>query len=190
MAGTTIENSEFRRILSRNVALPLGMSIISAVVFVGIIAYLINNLTWVEHSQKVIGNAHEIRKLSAEMESGMRGYLLAGDEEFLAPYLLSAQRMGSSLDGMEDLVKDNGAQADRIKRISQIQKQWETFANEMITRRRANDLNYIEAVRSGRGRLLHHDVLVGGDVPAVVGPGWRRPGRLRPAPAGAPVGHL
>ena len=158
MAGPTIENSEFRRILSRNVALPLGMSIVSAVVFVAIIAYLINNLTWVEHSQKVIGNAHEIRKLSAEMESGMRGYLLAGDEEFLAPYLLSAQRMGSSLDGMEELVKDNGAQADRIKRIAQVQKQWETFANEMVARRRANDLNYIEAVRSGRGRLLMEEM--------------------------------
>ena len=42
MPGPTIDNSAFRRILSRNVALPLGMSIVSAVVFVGIIAYLIN----------------------------------------------------------------------------------------------------------------------------------------------------
>ena len=154
MPGPTIDNSAFRRILSRNVALPLGMSIVSAVVFVGIIAYLINNLTWVEHSQKVIGNAHEIRKLSAEMEAGMRGYLLAGDEEFLTPYLLSAQRMGTSLDALGELVKDNGAQAERITRIAQVQKQWEAFADEMIARRRANDLAYIDAVRSGRGRLL------------------------------------
>ena len=154
MAGPTIENSEFRRILTRNVALPLGMSIVSAIVFVGIIAYLINSLTWVEHSQKVIGGAHEIRKLSAEMESGMRGYLLAGDEEFLSPYLLSAQRMGSSLESLTDLVKDNIAQAERITRITQIQKQWEAFANDMIARRRANDISYIEAVNSGRGKSL------------------------------------
>ena len=154
MAGTTIDNSAFRRILSRNVALPLGMSIVSAAVFVAIIAYLISNLTWVEHSQKVISGAHEIRKLSAEMESGMRGYLLAGEDEFLAPYLLSTQRMSSSLESLADLVKDNAAQADRIKRISQVQSQWEIFANEMIGRRRANDLTYIEAVQSGRGRLL------------------------------------
>ncbi|MDY0973926.1 response regulator [Massilia sp. CFBP9012] len=154
MAGPTIENSEFRRILSRNVALPLGMSIVSAIVFVGIIAYLINSLTWVEHSQKVIGGAHEIRKLSAEMESGMRGYLLAGDEEFLSPYVLSRQRMSSSLDALGDLVKDNIAQTERVTRISQIQKQWEAFAQEMIDRRRANDLSYLDAVRSGRGKSL------------------------------------
>ncbi|WP_137173276.1 response regulator [Massilia sp. HP4] len=154
MAGTTIENSEFRRILTRNVALPLGMSIVSAIVFVGIIAYLINSLTWVEHSQKVIGGAHEIRKLSAEMESGMRGYLLAGDEEFLSPYVLSRQRMSSSLESLGELVKDNIAQAERLTRITQIQKQWETFAQEMIDRRRANDISYIDAVSSGRGKAL------------------------------------
>lgn len=154
MAGPTIENSEFRRILTRNVALPLGMSIVSAIVFVGIIAYLINSLTWVEHSQKVIGGAHEIRKLSAEMESGMRGYLLAGDEEFLSPYMLSAQRMGAGLESLADLVKDNIAQAERVTRISQIQKQWEAFADDMIKRRRANDISYIDAVTSGRGKTL------------------------------------
>ncbi|WP_306396514.1 response regulator [Telluria beijingensis] len=154
MAAPTIENSEFRRILTRNVALPLGMSIVSAIVFVGIIAYLINSLTWVEHSQKVIGGAHEIRKLSAEMESGMRGYLLAGDEEFLAPYLLSSQRMSVSLDGLADLVKDNIAQAERVTRIAQIQKQWQDFAQNMIERRRANDISYIDAVSSGRGKTL------------------------------------
>ena len=154
MAGPTIENSEFRRILTRNVALPLGMSIVSAIVFVGIIAYLINSLTWVEHSQKVIGGAHEIRKLSAEMESGMRGYLLAGDEEFLSPYVLSRQRMTSSLESLSELVKDNIAQAERLTRITQIQKQWEEFANDMIQRRRANDISYIDAVTSGRGKSL------------------------------------
>ncbi len=154
MAGPTIENSEFRRILTRNVALPLGMSIVSAIVFVGIIAYLINSLTWVEHSQKVIGGAHEIRKLSAEMESGMRGYLLAGDEEFLSPYVLSRQRMTSSLESLSELVKDNIAQAERLTRITQTQKQWEEFASDMIQRRRANDISYIDAVTSGRGKAL------------------------------------
>jgi CheY-like chemotaxis protein/signal transduction histidine kinase/CHASE3 domain sensor protein len=158
MAGPTIENSEFRRILTRNVALPLSMSIVSAIVFVGIIAYLINSLTWVEHSQKVIGGAHEIRKLAAEMESGMRGYLLAGDEEFLSPYVLSRDRMSSSLESLSDLVKDNIAQAERLTRITQIQQQWENFAQEMIDRRRANDVSYLDAVRSGRGKALSDEM--------------------------------
>ena len=158
MAGPTIENSEFRRILTRNVALPLGMSILSAIVFVGIIAYLISSLTWVEHSQRVIGGAHEVRKLSAEMESGMRGYLLAGDEAFLSPYLDSSRRMNNALDTLTDLVKDNAGQAERVARITEVQKQWEQFAQDMIDRRRANNISYIEAVSSGRGKALMDEI--------------------------------
>jgi CheY-like chemotaxis protein/CHASE3 domain sensor protein len=158
MAGPTIENSEFRRILNRNIALPLGMSILSAVVFVAIIAYLVNGIGWVEHTQRVISGAHEVRKLSAEMESGLRGYLLANDEEFLSPYRLSAQRMGTSIDELNDMVQDNPVQVDRIKRVSQAQKQWEAFANDMITRRRGGDETYLDAVRSGRGKILTDEI--------------------------------
>ena len=100
MAGPTIDNSQFRRILTRNVALPLGMSVVTAIVFVGIIAYLINVLNWVEHSERVIGQAQEVSKLSAEMETGLRGYLIADDEAFLTPYLLARQRIR---DGLQEL---------------------------------------------------------------------------------------
>jgi CHASE3 domain sensor protein len=89
MPGSSIDSTQFRRILSRNVAMPLGMGVLSALVFVGIIAYLINVLSWVEHSEHVIGRANEISKLSADLETGMRGYLLSGDEDFLSPYLLA-----------------------------------------------------------------------------------------------------
>ena len=84
MAGPSIDNSQFRRILSRNVALPLGLSVVTAIVFVALIAYLINALNRVEHSERVIGSAQEVSKLAADMEAGMRGYLLAGEEAFLA----------------------------------------------------------------------------------------------------------
>ena len=83
MTGSSIDSSQFRRILSRNVAMPLGMGVLSALVFVGIIAYLINVLSWVEHSQQVIGQANDVSRMSSDMEAGLRGYLLSGDKEFL-----------------------------------------------------------------------------------------------------------
>ncbi|MFC0252972.1 response regulator [Massilia consociata] len=154
MPGPTIDNSQFRRILSRNVALPLALSVVTAIVFVGIIAYLINVLNRVEHSERVIGNAQEVSKLSAEMETGMRGYLLAGDESFLSPYLLALQRVQTGLGAIGEMVDDNPAQVERVKRIQAAQLQWKDFAAQMIERRRQNDPAYIEAVRSGRGKIL------------------------------------
>ena len=78
MTGSSIDSSQFRRILSRNVAMPLGMGVLSALVFVAIIAYLINVLNLVEHSERVIGRANEVSSMSADMEASMRGYLLSG----------------------------------------------------------------------------------------------------------------
>ncbi|MGX9220580.1 response regulator [Massilia varians] len=158
MAGPTIDNSQFRRILSRNVALPLGMSVVTAIVFVGIIAYLINVLNRVEHSERVIGSTQETSKLVAEMETGMRGYLLAGDEAFLSPYLLALQRVQNGLLGVAEMVSDNPQQVERVKRIQAAQTQWKDYASEMIERRRRNDPAYIDAVRSGRGKILTDEI--------------------------------
>ncbi|TFW31491.1 response regulator [Massilia horti] len=153
MTGTPTDNSEFRRILSRNVTLPLAMSVLSAVVFVAIVAYLINVLTWVERTQRVIASANEVSRLSAEMESGMRGYVISGDESFLEPYLLAEPRVEAELQSLLKLVDGSEVQVDRVRRIDIALKQWQQFAAEMIARRRQNDVNVVEQIRGGRGKI-------------------------------------
>jgi CheY-like chemotaxis protein/signal transduction histidine kinase/CHASE3 domain sensor protein len=160
MAGSNIDKDQFRRILSRNVAMPLGMGVLSALVFVGIIAYLINVRSWVEHSEHVIGRANEVNRLSADMEAGMRGYLLSGDEDFLAPYLSAKPRMDVELKNLARLVVDNPAQLDRIERVRAAQAQWQAFAEEMIGRRgKSSDfVEIVQNIKAGRGKLLTDQV--------------------------------
>jgi signal transduction histidine kinase/CheY-like chemotaxis protein/CHASE3 domain sensor protein len=157
MPGTSIDSTQFRRILARNVALPLGMGVLSALVFVGIIAYLINVLRWVEHSEHVIGRANQVSKLSSDLETGMRGYLLSGDEDFLAPYQVAKPRLEADLTGLLRLVEDNPAQVDRVERIRAAQKEWELFAEDAIARRTKNG-DFIDLVKSGRGKTLTDEV--------------------------------
>jgi CheY-like chemotaxis protein/signal transduction histidine kinase/CHASE3 domain sensor protein len=152
-----IDNSQFRRILARNVALPLGVGIVSAAVFVGIIVYLISVLTWVEHSQRVIGDANQISKLSAEMETGMRGYLISGDESFLAPYQLAKPRIESEIAALANEVSDNPGQVSRLRKVQAAQTLWEDFANEAIAVRRQGG-DYVSLVKSGRGKSLTDEV--------------------------------
>jgi CheY-like chemotaxis protein/CHASE3 domain sensor protein len=160
MAGSSIDRDQFRRILSRNVAMPLGMGVLSALVFVGIIAYLINVLSWVEHSEHVIGRANEVSRLSSDMEAGMRGYVLSGDDDFLAPYLAAKPRMDAELRNLARLVGDNPTQVDRIERVRAAQVQWQAFAEEMIGRRgkNADFVEIIQGIKSGRGKVLTDQV--------------------------------
>ena len=157
MTGSSIDNSQFRRILTRNVALPLGLSVLSAGVFVAIIAYLISVLNWVEHSQQVIGNATEVNRLVSEMETGMRGYLLTGDESFLGPYVVSKPKVEAELESLVRMVSDNDSQTTRLNRVRAAHAEWVRYTDEMIERRRRNE-DVLESVKSGRGKILTDDM--------------------------------
>lgn len=81
-----IDEQGFRSVLTRNIVIPLAMGALSVALFVALIMYLLSVLSAVEQSEHVIGNVNEVSKLNADMESGMRGFLISGDDAFLQPY--------------------------------------------------------------------------------------------------------
>jgi CheY-like chemotaxis protein/signal transduction histidine kinase len=158
MPGTaSIDQENFRNILKRNISLPLGIGALSALIFVGLIFFLLSTLNWVDHSQRVIGNANETAKLSIDMETGMRGFLITGDEAFLQPYEIARSRMMTELTTLKELVSDNPSQVDRLKRIEGLQNQWNTFARDVIDKRRNNQA-FEQDIRLGRGKGLTDEI--------------------------------
>ncbi len=142
----------FRRILIRNITLPLALGVLSAIIFVVLIFNLLTALNWVEHTQKVIGKINETAKLSTDMESGMRGYLLAGDPAFLTPYQIARPLVQAELDGLTKMVGDNDYQIARIRKIKSQVTEWDKYAQSMIELRQ-NNRDYLSVVRSQRGKV-------------------------------------
>ncbi|MDB5966199.1 MAG: response regulator, partial [Polaromonas sp.] len=147
----------FRRILTRNISLPLAVGALSAVLFVVLVFYLLSALKWVEHTERSIGNANQVFKLSADMETGMRGFLITGDEAFLQPYELARGRIAGEITAVLSLVSDNLPQVDRMRRVGALQNQWLEFAQEMIQAKR-NKQDYQEAVRASRGKGVTDEI--------------------------------
>ena len=77
------ETENFRRILTRNVALPLGLGLVSAALFIFLIVYLLDAMRWVEHTDRVLAKAYATQKVDLNLESGARGFMLGGDERYL-----------------------------------------------------------------------------------------------------------
>ena len=148
-----MDQQSFRKLLSRNIGLPLGVGLLGAVAFVAVIYYLLSAMQWVEHTDRVIGNANETLKLSIDMETGMRGFLITGDERFLDPYEVAKPRISSSLRSLRGLVEDNPQQVDRIDRLIGLQQAWNDFGAEMIASRRAQG-DYQTALTNGRGKRI------------------------------------
>jgi CheY-like chemotaxis protein/signal transduction histidine kinase len=152
-----VDEQRFRKLLSRNVGLPLAVGVLSGVFFVVLITYLLSVIQWVEHTDRVINNVNRSLKLSVDMETGMRGFLLTGDEHFLDPYEVAKPGVRAVLKGLQDLVADNPTQVDRFRRILALQNDWNDFAQEMITLRRQNG-DYASAIQAGRGKRLTDEI--------------------------------
>ena len=153
MTNSSIDENSFKRILRRNVALPLGVGVLSAIFFVTLIGYLLNVLGWVQHTDRVLNNASEGLKLSIDQETGFRGYLLSGDVRFLQPYEVAKPRIRAEMETLNDLVGDNPTQVDRLRSIAALQEEWTAFAQSAITAKRDGG-NFLDPVRDGRGKQL------------------------------------
>ena len=153
----SIDERSFRKLLSRNVGLPLAVGVLSAVLFVVMISYLLSVIKWVEHSDRVINNANEAMKLTVDLETGMRGFLITGDEQFLDPYAVAKPKITAQLQSLQALVSDNPQQVDRLKRLEALQNEWNTYAQSMVEARARNG-DYRAAVQAGRGKHLTDEI--------------------------------
>ncbi|CAA2105254.1 response regulator [Variovorax paradoxus] len=154
---TAIDPDAFERLLSRNIKLPLIGGVFGAVVFVGLILFLLNTIGWVEHTDRVARAASELQRQGIDMETGMRGFLITGDESFLEPYQSAAPRIKGDTEALRALVSDNRQQVERVNRIAAIQATWLEFARSLIAARRAGEDAQVQ-VRLGRGKRLTDDM--------------------------------
>lgn len=153
----SIDERSFRKLLTRNIGLPLAVGVLSAVLFVVMISYLLSVIRWVEHSDRVITNANEAARLTIDLETGMRGYLITGDEHFLDPYVVAKPQIVAQLQSLQELVSDNPQQVDRLKRLEALQREWALYAQSMVDLRRQSG-DYKVAVQSGRGKRLTDEI--------------------------------
>lgn len=99
------------------------------VVALGVAAYLsiqslIETSQWVKHTHEVVEHAMKIEKLLVDMETGERGFLIAGKDEFLEPYDNGRRELSALTTATKELVNDNPKQVQRMEAIEASIDQW------------------------------------------------------------------
>nr|WP_245231196.1 CHASE3 domain-containing protein [Zongyanglinia huanghaiensis] len=123
----------------------IAVTLVPLALFMAIGVFIMTNLTqmevksgWVEHTQKVLGQSNAIVASAVDMETGLRGYLLAGREEFLEPYNAGQDSAYQALAELAVTVSDNPPQVDRLNEAADVLKEWQVnVADPMIALRRA-----------------------------------------------------
>ena len=127
------------------------MIVIAAVTYQGITA-LTETAEWVSHTHQVISKAHRIEKLVVDMETGQRGFLITGTEEFLQPYDEGVKAYETTMADLKLLVSDNSTQVERLNQIEALVAHWQSVAAmpEIATRRNvikgAIDADYLQTI--------------------------------------------
>jgi methyl-accepting chemotaxis protein len=131
------KNFKFKTKLLAGYGIILSLMLIIAVVVFISVKSLTTNFGWVDHTHKVLAKASRIQAAAVDMETGMRGYLLAGKEEFLEPYHNGRNTFISLTSSLSDTVADNPAQVQLLKEISKTITSWQENVTEpMIQLRR------------------------------------------------------
>lgn len=117
----------------------LILSLMTAVTLVVLFSVksLVSNFGWVNHTHNVLEEASSIEAAAVDMETGMRGYLLAGKNEFLAPYENGEKIFRDLSASLAQTVSDNPAQVTLINDIRTTIAQWQKNVTEPVIALRA-----------------------------------------------------
>ena len=130
-----MDQRSFQRLLRRStVALPVVLLMLLAVTLAAEILLLSVSLRWVDHSDQVIANARQLMRNIVEMETGMRGYHLTNDQNFLDSYDDAKAKCVDQMEFLEQLTNDNPDQQRRLNVLRDLDLRWMQWADQQLVR--------------------------------------------------------
>ena len=110
---------------------------------------------WSLHTYQVLGAIKDLNLAVRTVETGQRGYLLTGDEHYLAPYEAAVGRVGHLAGELQRLTADNAAQQGRLRALAPILgHKLEELARTVQQRRDGGLDAALRVVRTDAERIL------------------------------------
>jgi len=138
---------------------PLVLLLILGLISINSINTISETNEKVEHTHNVLAESNSIIGSAVDMETGMRGYLLAGQESFLAPYKGGEEATYKQLMSLKKTVNDNPKQVKRLEEVESTLKAWQSNVTEpnIALRRKIGDAKTMndmaELVGEARGKV-------------------------------------
>ena len=82
------------------------------------------SVQWNIHTYRVIDRAGSLMQALTDIETGMRGFALAGQDEFLEPLNAGRAAFDRDLAELRQLTADNPVQQKRLADIEELHRQW------------------------------------------------------------------
>ncbi|USD68212.1 CHASE3 domain-containing protein [Vibrio sp. SCSIO 43136] len=124
------KNTSLKWKLGIGTGVPLVLLVFLSIISIRSSDMQVGSSAMVDHTHKVIEHALQIEAAAVNMETGMRGFLLAGKEDFLAPYTQGKQDFSKRVNELKLTVNDNPAQVRRLTELESTINDWVTQVTE------------------------------------------------------------
>lgn len=141
-----MKNLSVRGQLLLGFGLVIAVFVISAIWISMLFDQNVKNNKWTMHTYEVLLESRDLLAALINIETGQRGYLLVGEESFLAPLRQGEQDFELYFSRIKELTGDNPVQQERLQRLHTIYDDWKDNVVEAEVRIR-------QAVNQGNGTL-------------------------------------
>lgn len=116
---------------------PLVLLVMLSIFSIFIVNKLVKTSENVKFTADILNNAEDIMAAAVDMETGMRGYLLAGNDKFLAPYNRGKKETFDAIGKLKETLIINPKQVERLTKVEALLHGWDKeVAQPMIDLRR------------------------------------------------------
>ena len=116
---------------------------------------------WITHTHEVQVVLSDTLSLLQDMETGQRGYILTGDENYLEPFETAVKRLDSEMGDLKTLTKDNLNQQKNIEMLEPLIKDKVAELRQTITLRRNEGFDAaLNVVRTDVGKQIMDQIRV------------------------------
>jgi signal transduction histidine kinase len=116
---------------------------------------LLTSEYWVQHTLEVISQVEQIMSLSKDAETGSRGFLITGENNYLEPYTVARRELPAALNRYGRLTVDNPVQrANLVEMRAVIEQRMDLLEEGIEVRREGNTHDDVRAmVLTGTGKV-------------------------------------
>jgi len=111
------------------------------------------------HTYDVMNQIAEMLSLLMDIQVGQRGYVITGDDAYLAPYQSGVSRLDWTVRDIRSLTTDNASQQRRLDTLEPLIKTRLALARETIEIRRTSSLEAaVKKVKAGDGKEVMDEI--------------------------------
>ena len=149
--------------IGRRIALGYGL-VVLLLLLIALSAYrsttkLVEAAYWQDHTFRVLYAIERLNTALLEVETGQRGFIITGNDEFLEPYRVGLRRVEVEQAAIRTLTSDNASQQARLERFAPVTDAFVAVVEDRIRLRREKGLEAAALVMAqGKAKRLMEEL--------------------------------